>query len=191
MAFINCTFPFLFAAGASLQSEVRESHSAGAFSARTVDSHFHIFSPEAKQTVNGVPFGNIGAKEVLQQLDAAGIDGAAIYSAAYFFQDRRQAEHENDFASQTMAANPARLIGFCSVPVQADWAVDEIDRCAKVLHLKGLKIHPQANGLDLRVPESLAKIDPLIKKAGSLGMAVVFDSIWLDSRVTLKMFEIV
>lgn len=161
---------------------------SGAPAPPLIDTHTHLFSPVAARLLGEQA---VSADTIISQLDKAGISRAAIFSDAYFFEDRETAEKENNFLASEAAKYPSRLIGFCSVPIKAVWAIEEIERCGKTLKLRGLKLHPQANDIDLRNPDSISLISPILNKAGELGLPVVFDSVWLDSRITLEMVKIV
>ncbi|MGE0632254.1 MAG: amidohydrolase family protein [Pseudobdellovibrionaceae bacterium] len=180
-AFIFAVLAFTFASEDQLWAEPNSSNPS-------FDIHTHLFSPEAAKKV-GEPV--VTAETIITQIDQAGISSAAIYSDAYFFEERAAAMRENNFLAAEVAKFPKRLIGFCSVNLKMTWIIEEVERCAKVLKMRGLKLHPQANGLDLRDPKTLSLIPPILEKAGELGLPVVFDSVWMDSRITLEMIKII
>jgi uncharacterized protein len=157
-------------------------------SALRIDTHTHLFSPAAAKILGE---NTVTAQNLIPLLDSSGIQKGVVFSAAYFFRDLERAKQENDFLATEVATHRDRLIGFCSVHLGMSWALQEIERCSKVLNLRGLKLHPQANGIDLRIPENLKLIPQILDKAGELGLPVVFDSVWLDSRITLEMTKIV
>lgn len=165
--------------------------------ASTVDSHFHLVSPENWQQspigVMGVIDGPLDAALASQQLDAAGVDMAVLLSGAYFFKEQALAEYENNFAAAQVRTNPDRFIGLCSVSAPQEWALAEFERCVKELGLSGLKLHLMADQMSLSNPEHLAIVDGLFKKAAELrpGFPVLIDFNWIDDTQIMTMIQLV
>lgn len=77
----------------------------------------------------------------------------------------------NDFVADCVARHPDTFIGFASVdPWKRDWAVDELRRSVEELGLRGLKLHPSAQGF---APNDRMFYD-LYALASELGVPVVF-----------------
>lgn len=76
----------------------------------------------------------------------------------------------NDFVAQCVADHPDAFIGFASVdPHKGQAAVDELRRAVHDLGLKGLKLHPSAQGFSPNDP--LAR--PVLETATELGVPVL------------------
>lgn len=98
------------------------------------------------------------AEDIVALLDSARIEQAALLSIAYFFgnpdvdfqDERAKVRAENDYVANQAAQYPDRLVAFCSVNPLADYALDEIERCARAPNLEGLKLHLANSDVDLR-----------------------------------------
>ena len=149
--------------------------------AETIDYHQHLFSPEAGARSSPGPKG-IDAKDLVTQLDAAGIQRAVVLSVAYSFSNPnkpavpKEYAHvmaENDWTSAQVARYPDRLIGFCSVNPLKDYAVREITRCAKDPHLHtGLKLHFGNSDVNVDNPDHVARVRRVLRAANKHGMAI-------------------
>src|ERR1043165_2808035 len=89
--------------------------------------------------------GNVDA--LIKNLDAAGIQRAAVLSAAYWFgspfhpnveNELAKVRAENDWNADQAARYPGRLIAFMSVNPLKDYALAELERCAKSGRFKGV-----------------------------------------------------
>jgi predicted TIM-barrel fold metal-dependent hydrolase len=115
--------------------------------APAVDHHQHLVSPELVALVAATPPGQlpaISAADLIGHLDAAGIRRAVVHSTAYInTQPTRKVDNayervraDNDWTSRQVAQYRERLVGFCAVNPLADWAADEIRRCARDPYLR-------------------------------------------------------
>jgi predicted TIM-barrel fold metal-dependent hydrolase len=106
------------------------------------DHHQHLGSPEivklaATSTRPPVP---ISAKDVVALLDAAGIQRALVFSAAYVYgspvrtveDEYAKVRAENDWTGAQAALYPKRLRAFCSFNPLKDYALAELERCARL-----------------------------------------------------------
>jgi uncharacterized protein len=113
------------------------------------------------------------AKDLLIQLDDAGIRRGVVLSVAYLYgDDRRQIEDEhakviaeNDWTQEQVARWPDRLIGFCGVSPLRPYAIEELERCSRLPNMKGLKLHLGNSGVDLRNPEHVEKLGAMFAAA--------------------------
>ena len=81
---------------------------------------------------------------------------------------------ENDWTSQQVARFPDRLRGFCSVNPTRDYAIPEIERCAKDPQLHyGLKLHFGNSDVELDNAEQVEKVRQVFRAANGHGMAIV------------------
>ena len=122
------------------------------------------------------------AQEVIGLLDAAGIRRAAVLSFAYRYgrpgsepQDEyTKVKAENDWVADQAALFPKRLLAFCSFNPLKDYALEEIERCAKDPNLwYGLKLHFGNSDVQLENPEHLEKLKSIFRAANSHRMAIV------------------
>jgi predicted TIM-barrel fold metal-dependent hydrolase len=143
------------------------------------DHHQHLFSPAiaAHENVN-----TITAKDLVSLLDAAGIRKAVVLSVAYILGDPTakieneydKVKNENDWTSRQVAEFPDRLVGFCSVNPTKDYALEEIDRCAKDRYLRrGLKLHIANSKVDYHNPAHVARVRQVFAAANRHRMAIV------------------
>ena len=123
------------------------------------------------------------AEQLIPQLDEAGIQRAAVLSAAYWFGSptMRKAEGdeyanvraENDWTVQETARFPTRLFAFCSFNPLKDYATEEIDRCAKLPQVRGLKLHFANSDVDVKNPEHVEKVRRVFAQANERRLAIV------------------
>ena len=132
------------------------------------DGHVHLLSPANWPKP-------ITVETVTPLLDAAKVNRAVLLSAAYRLTDEKKARVENDFIAAQVARDAKRFIGFCGVHVKQAWAVRELERCSRQLSLAGLKLHPNAQGLDLGDAQTRRGLGAVLKRAGELGMVVLID----------------
>jgi predicted TIM-barrel fold metal-dependent hydrolase len=65
---------------------------------------------------------------------------------------------ENNFVAAQVAAAPHRLAGLCGLDPLADYALEEVQRCAQVLGLNGVSLHFSDSNINLRSGEHLVKL---------------------------------
>jgi predicted TIM-barrel fold metal-dependent hydrolase len=146
-----------------------------------VDYHQHLFSPAViKLSPNIQP---IGASDLIGLLDAAEIRRALVLSVAYMFgnpnkpaieDEYAHVKAENDWTSSEVAKFPNRLRGFCGVNPLKDYALQEIERCAKDPYLHfGLKLHFGNSDVDLKNPQHLRQLERVFRTANEHRMAIV------------------
>jgi uncharacterized protein len=143
-----------------------------------VDHHQHLFNPALGDTP-----GVVVARDLISQLDQAGIRRAALFSIAYQFanpnrlawpNEYAEVQGENDRVSREAALFPDRLRGFCGVNPLKDYALEEIARCAKMPQMRyGLKMHFGNSDVDLLNPAHLARLRDVFRAANDARMAIV------------------
>lgn len=75
----------------------------------------------------------------------------------------------NDHIADTVSKNPERFIGLGTVPLQdVQLSIGEMERCIGELHLPGLEIGSNINGMNLSDPQ----LDPFYAAAENLGCAL-------------------
>jgi predicted TIM-barrel fold metal-dependent hydrolase len=128
------------------------------------------------------------ADQLVDKLDDAGIKRAVVLSAAYQWgspfnagrpNEYEKVKAENDYIAREVNRFPKRLVGFCSFNPLKDYALEELSRCQKILHLKGLKLHFGNSRVDIRKPEHLDKVRQVLQSTNKMGMPVVIH-LWAD-----------
>jgi len=140
--------------------------------------HQHLISPAMSEFWSTPD--RLDAQQLIQQLDDAGIKRAAVLSVAYAYgDDRRQVPDErakvtaeNDWTSTQVSRFPQRLVGFCGVSPLRAYAIEELERCAKLPNMVGLKLHLGNSGVDLRKPEHVDRLGALFEAASAKGLAI-------------------
>ncbi len=80
---------------------------------------------------------------------------------------------ENDWTAAQVARYPARLLAFCGVDPLREYALAEIDRCARDPYLKaGLKLHFGNSDVDLDEPSHVLALQKVFASADKHGMAI-------------------
>ena len=120
--------------------------------APVIDHHQHVFSPAIAALISTPerPFVEVGARDVVAELDKAGIRRAVLLSVAYLYASPNRVvedvlakvQGENDWTAAQAALYPARLVAFCGFNPLSDHAIAELERCAGQPGLqRGIKLH--------------------------------------------------
>lgn len=141
--------------------------------------HQHLISP-AMGEVWQIP-DRMDAKDLIVQLDDARIRRAVVLSVAYVYGDERRqipdeqakVSAENDWTAEQVARWPQRLVGFCSVSPLKDYAIEEIERCAALPNMRGLKLHLGNSGVQLRNPDHVERLGMIFEAAEQLEVPIV------------------
>jgi predicted TIM-barrel fold metal-dependent hydrolase len=145
------------------------------------DYHEHLLSPAvAKFIGQSKPF---LARDLIAEMDAAGIRHAVVLSLAYQFgnpnrprvgDEYTMVKAENDWTAAQVKQYPNRLLAFCGVDPLRDYALSEIDRCSRNPYLKsGLKLHFGNSDVNLDNPKHVAKLRQVFRAADRHHMAIV------------------
>lgn len=157
------------------------------------DHHVHVWSPDAvdallraqealgQEVIDPETARARGADDVVAALDSAGVRRGVLLSTAYFFgipdvdfdDERAKVRAENDYVAEQVSRRPDRLVGFCSVNPKSGYALEEIDRCAGIPELTGLKLHLANSGVSLRDSADLDRLAEVFARADRHGMPVV------------------
>ena len=86
---------------------------------------------------------------------------------------------ENDWTAAQVARFPARLVAFCSFNPLKDYAIQELDRCARDLRVKELKMQFGHSRVDVKNPEHVEKLRRVFAEANRLRLAIVAH-LWTD-----------
>jgi predicted TIM-barrel fold metal-dependent hydrolase/ketosteroid isomerase-like protein len=134
-------------------------------------------------TFDGPPAAKeFSARQLIQELDVAGTERGVVLSVAYWFGSRMapnvadeysKVQAENDWAADQVSRYPQRLIGFCSFNPLKDYALKELDRCAKSGVFKGLKIHFGMSQVDLKNPDHVRRVQQVFAGANRHRLPIV------------------
>lgn len=146
-----------------------------------VDHHQHLFRPVPAGKASSLPA--VSVVDLIKLLDQARIRRAAVLSIAYQFgnpnkppvsDELEKVKAENDWTSRQVAQYPDRLRGLCGINPLKEYALEEINRCAKNPHLRfGLKLHFGNSDVDLDNPAHIARIQEVFRTANTNRMAIV------------------
>ncbi|HJQ12405.1 MAG TPA: amidohydrolase family protein [Gemmatimonadaceae bacterium] len=150
----------------------------------TADHHQHLFSPDlaAILATSNPAFRPITAREVIANLDSAGIRKAVLLGTAYLYgspsrnfpDEYARVRAENDWDAAQAALYPDRLIAFCGFNPLKDYALDEIERCSKDPRLnRGIKLHFGNSDVQVDNPHHVARLAQIFRAANAHHMAMV------------------
>jgi predicted TIM-barrel fold metal-dependent hydrolase len=152
--------------------------------APAADHHQHLFSPTmaallAPDSAEPKP---LTAREVIAVLDSAGIRKAVLLSTAYIYgspsrivdDEYAKVRAENDWNAAQAAEYPGRLIAFCGFSPLEDYALQELERCARHPGLRrGIKLHLGNADVQLENPSHVAQLRRVFRAANQHRMAIV------------------
>lgn len=148
---------------------------------READGHWRI-AGESLQFPGPRSYKPMVAADLIKLMDDADIRRAVVLSVAYFFGtpfaltepgELARVQAENDWTAAQAAQFPQRLIAFCSVNPLKDYAVGEVERCARQRRMRGLKLHFGNSDVDLSKPDHVAKVRAVFAAANRLRIPVV------------------
>jgi predicted TIM-barrel fold metal-dependent hydrolase len=151
--------------------------------APVADHHQHLFSPAMVallDTTHTQP--PIMAHDVVQLLDSAGIRRALVLSVAYIYgspsrtveDEYAKVGAENDWIAAQVAEYPDRLRAFCGFNPLKEYALKELERCAKDPRLKGgIKLHFGNSDVRLENPAHVEQLRRVFRAANLHRMAIV------------------
>jgi predicted TIM-barrel fold metal-dependent hydrolase len=148
---------------------------------KEADGKWRISSEVFTLTGPPVPEGAT-AEQLIGHLDAEGIKRALVLSTAYWFgsanerpasDEYAKVRAENDWVARQVARYPNRLVAFCSFNPLKDYALEELNRCAKNPNLKGLKLHFGDSGVDLLNPQHVEKLRRIFRAANDMRFPIV------------------
>jgi predicted TIM-barrel fold metal-dependent hydrolase len=137
------------------------------------------------------------AEQLIAELDEAGIRRATVLSVAYWFgnpnmykggDEYANVRAENDWTAKEAARFPDRLVAFCSFNPLKDYALEEIDRCAKIPQVKGLKLHLGNSRVDVLNPDHVEKLRRVFARANERRLAIAVH-LWTDPGYGRKQAE--
>lgn len=175
--------------GIPAQPEGGEDESAGL--APPADHHMHVWSGDARDAlVRLLAVGRdaeppklpvFDAGDVVARLDSAGIEKGVLLSTAYFFgspdvdfaDERQKTRAENDWVARQAGEFPERLLAFFSVNPLAEYASEEVERCARTPECEGMKLQLANADFDFHDPTHVGRLRSFFGTAQAEGLAVV------------------
>lgn len=149
---------------------------------RDPNNEWHI-AAETDTTIPPPEFTKaVTADQLIEELDDAGIQKGVVLSIAYWFgsplqkpvtDEYARVRAENDWTAKQVARYPERLVFFCGVNPLKEYAIAELERCAAMPQMKGMKLHFANSGVDVRDPAQLEKIERFFQAANHRGLAIV------------------
>jgi predicted TIM-barrel fold metal-dependent hydrolase len=132
----------------------------------------------------------VDAKDIVKQLDDAGIRKAVALSAAYWFgsefrnlgggeREYALVRAENDWAAEQVAQHTDRLVGVCSVNPLRSYAVREVHRCGQQKLFRAVKLHHGNSRVDLRNAEHAKAVGEVFAEANRQKLGLVVH-LWND-----------
>jgi predicted TIM-barrel fold metal-dependent hydrolase len=132
----------------------------------------------------------ITADQLVAQFDAAGIRKGVVLSLAYWFgsphgksveNEYAVVRAENDWTAAEAARFPDRLVAFCSFNPLKDFALEELERCGKHPHLKGLKLHFANSGVNVKNAAHVEKLRSVFRAANTHKLPIVVH-VWVTDK---------
>jgi uncharacterized protein len=148
------------------------------------DHHQHVFSPAMTSLLTAGTGGpqSLTAKDVIALLDKAGIRRGLLLSVAYIYgspartveDEYAKVRAENDWNGAQAAQYPQRLRAFCGFNPLKEYALQELERCAKDPNLKrGIKLHFGNSDVQLENPAHVEQLRRVFRAANEHRMAIV------------------
>lgn len=135
-----------------------------------VDHHQHLLTV-AMAVPGQLP---IDARAMVDMLDAAGIRRAVLLSNAFRLDDYAAVVAENNWTVREAAKYPKRLVAFCSFGPLKDYALAELERCARDRRFgRGIKLQLGYSQVNLDDPAEIALLRRVFRAANAHGMAIV------------------
>jgi uncharacterized protein len=127
------------------------------------------------QNVDTVP-----AARLVDEMNDGGIARGIVLSMAYQIaeglveqpDERALVQAENDWTVRQVNAFPDRLVAFCSVNPLRDYSIEEMDRCARLPLVRGMKLHFCCT-VDLMSPAHLEKLRHFFRAANERRMPLI------------------
>ena len=125
----------------------------------------------------------IDAKAMIRMLDDAGIRRAVLLSNAFRYgnpseppvpDEYARVMAENDWTAQEAARYPTRLVAFCSINPLKDYALNELNRCARDKRFgRGIKLQLGFSDVDLDDHVDVTLLRRVFRVANLNHMAIV------------------
>jgi predicted TIM-barrel fold metal-dependent hydrolase len=153
---------------------------------KVFDHHVHIMSPRMIKLFKDVniPFSKPDAdysdwNSITKRL---GTNKLKLISMAYLYghpefgkveNEYESVKAENDYLLEAKKKSPKTIRAFCGINPLRDYALDEAERCRKILKADGIKLHFNASQVYLTVPDHVRKVFPIFEFAAKNKLPVV------------------
>ena len=153
---------------------------------KVFDHHVHLMSPRMIKLFKdvGIPFSKPDAdySEWNAIVKRLGTNRLKLVSMAYLYghpefgkveNEYELVKAENDFLIEAKKNSPKTVKAFCGINPLKDYALEEAERCRKVLKADGIKLHFNASQVYLTVPEHIKKVFPIFEFAANNKLPVL------------------
>jgi uncharacterized protein len=135
------------------------------------DGTWRIVAESGTPISNPVTVDPITAASLVEQLNEAGITYGIVAGLGYEFAEgdetpgeRAGLQAENDWTVEQVAQFPGRLVAFCGMNPIRTYAIAEMDRCAAMPGVRGMKLYLM-NRVDLGNPQHVEKLREFVRAA--------------------------
>jgi predicted TIM-barrel fold metal-dependent hydrolase len=135
------------------------------------DGRWRIVSESGTPMNRAVNTDTITAANLIAHMNEAGATHGVIAAIGYQFAkgpekpgERALVQAENDWTVQQAAQFPGRLVVFCGLNPIRGYAIAEMDRCAKMPGVRGMKLY-LANRVNLADSADVAKLREFVRAA--------------------------
>jgi len=115
----------------------------------------------------------VTAEVAIEQMDEAKVNRGVVLSVGYWYANAEGMRTENDWTVAEAARFPNRLVPFCGVNPLKAFAIAEVQRCAKIPSVKGIKIHLANAGINLEKVDHRAQLRDFVAAVNRSGLALV------------------
>jgi len=138
------------------------------------------------------------AKTLVHALDQAKFAKGVAFSGAYFWGSPllprtnlvHRVQEENNYAASQGILAKGRLIVVASINPLLDFALQEVDRCALELHMKGLKVHFNVAQIEVKNAKHRQRLKDLFQKAATHNMPVAIHYHALNKSYDIESFSL-
>jgi aminocarboxymuconate-semialdehyde decarboxylase len=162
-------------------------------SMQRIDDDFAVLEVAGSQ-YRPFPRGGWDMERRFKDMDAAGIDIQVVSNTPQTFLYNQEpalaarAALQNEQITKAVAANPQRLMGIATLPMQApELAASELRRAMRTLGLKGAQIGSNVSGRNLDDPA----LEPLWTVANELGALIMVHPTQVAGAERLKAYYLI
>ena len=140
---------------------------------RSADGRWRIVAESGTPLERPINVDTVTAASLVAHLDDAGITHGVVAGLGYEFADgpetpgeRERVQAENDWTVRQVAQFPGRLTMFCGLNPIRSYAIAEMDRCAKLPAVRGMKLYIH-NRVDLTKDADVEKLREFVQAANA------------------------
>jgi predicted TIM-barrel fold metal-dependent hydrolase len=135
------------------------------------DGAWRIVTESSTPISRPVNTDTLTAADLIAQMDEAGVTHGVIASMGYDLPgrvetpgERALVQAENDWTVRQAAQFPGRLVVFCGIHPLRTYSVAEMDRCAAMPGVRGIKLYIRSS-VDLKDPGDVDKLRAFVRAA--------------------------